>query len=413
MSTASTDAVPDPHDSPPARSETEPEAQASARARDRWAGLTALVLVSTGFGAISPALAGLLGEFGGGAALGAILVSSLGAGRLAGGFPAAMIVERIGTGRVILAGTLTFLVGSLVAASAPAFPVLAFGRFLQGVGLGIVPAGVLAVMMAGARAEKAGGSMALYQFGLTFGGALGPAIGGPAAELGGWRLSLLACAVAGVVAAGLAIPLARRSVRRPNAAKASGGTLTMMGGMVILLALFPHLVTFLYRMSYSQLALPLYASGPAGMDPSFIGLLLGSQAMIAVAMLGPAGWATNRFGVRPVLAGSLLMASTGVALTPVLPAPFGIWIAVGLFGAGLAIMGVASGLFIFTLTGYSTAMLVSMYRLSGDLMQVLGPMAVGPILETIGFEWTFYGLALCGVLALLSLGVRGKAQGET
>jgi MFS family permease len=181
-----------------------------------------------------------------------------------------------------------------------------------------------------------------------------------------------------------------------------------MGGVVILLALFPHLATFLYRMSYSQLALPLYASGPAGMDPSFVGLLLGSQAMIAVAMLGPAGWMTNRFGVRPVLAGSLLLASTGVALTPVLPPPFGLWIAVGLFGAGLAIMGVASGLFIFTLAGYSTAMLVSMYRLSGDLMQVLGPMAVGPILEAIGFEWTFYGLAACGLLALLSLGIRGR-----
>src|SRR5215210_3208254 len=203
MATGTTNAADDPSADPAQSSDEAPSPrQVSARPWDRWAGLTALILVSTGFGAISPALAGLLGEFGGGAALGAILVSNLGAGRLAGGFPAAMIVDRIGTGRVILAGTLTFLVGSLVAAAAAVFPMLAFGRFLQGVGLGIVPAGVLAVMMAGARAEKAGGAMALYQFGLTFGGALGPAIGGPAAELGGWRISLLACAVAGVVAAG-------------------------------------------------------------------------------------------------------------------------------------------------------------------------------------------------------------------
>ncbi|MDP8921944.1 MAG: hypothetical protein M3O34_03605, partial [Chloroflexota bacterium] len=212
-------------------------------------------------------------------------------------------------------------------------------------------------------------------------------------------------AVAGVVAAGLALPLARRSVGSPSA-RAPRGVLTLMGGIVVLLALFPHLVTFLYRVGYAQLVLPLYASGPAGMDPSFIGLLLGTQAMIAVVMLGPAGWLTNRLGVRPVLAGALLLTSIGVALTPVLPPPLGLWIAVGLFGAGLAIMGVASGLFVFTLTGYSTAMLVSMYRLSGDLMQVLGPMAVGPVLEAIGFEWTFFGLAACGLLALLSLGIR-------
>ncbi|MDP8923336.1 MAG: MFS transporter, partial [Chloroflexota bacterium] len=175
MSSGSTDAAEGEHPSAERpRDDAPADDQTSAGRWDRWAGLTALILVSIGFGAISPALAALLGEFGGGASLGAILVASLGAGRLAGGFPAAMIVDRIGTGRVILAGTLTFLIGSLVAAAAPAFPVLAFGRFVQGVGLGIVPAGVLAVMMAGARAEQAGGSMALYQFGLTFGGALGP-----------------------------------------------------------------------------------------------------------------------------------------------------------------------------------------------------------------------------------------------
>jgi len=392
-------------------SETEqPPARPGGRRWDRWASLAALVLVSIGFGAISPALAGLLGEFGGGAALGAVLVASLGAGRLVGGFPAGMVVERIGTGRVILAGTVTFLVGSLVAAAAPEFPFLALGRFVQGIGLGIVPAGVLAVMMAGEKAEKAGGAMALYQFGLTAGGALGPAIGGPAAAVGGWRMSLLACAVAGVIAIALAVPLARRSIERAPARKAVRGRLGWMGAGLVFLALVPHLVTFLYRMSYSQLALPLYASGPAGFDPAVLGLLLGSQAIVAALMLGPAGWMTNRFGVRPVLAGSLVLAATGVALTPILPAPLGLWIAVSLFGAGLAVMGVASGLFIFTLGGYSTGMLVSIYRLSGDVMQVLGPMVVGPVLEAVGFEWAFFGMAGCGVLALLSLGIRGETH---
>ena len=40
------------------------------------------------------------------------------------------------------------------------------------------------------------------------------------------------------------------------------------------------------------------------MDASTVGLLLGSQAVMSLVMLGPAGWATNRFGLRPVLAGA-------------------------------------------------------------------------------------------------------------
>jgi MFS family permease len=141
----------------------------------------------------------------------------------------------------------------------------------------------------------------------------------------------------------------------------------------VTLVLLPHLATFLFRMSVAQLALPLYASGPAGMEQSTVGLLLGSQAVMALVMLGPAGWATNHFGVRPVVAGALLATALPVALMPLVPTPWGLWVATIMFGGGLAVLGVASGLFIFTLEGYSTGALVGIYRLSGDLMQVFGP----------------------------------------
>src|SRR4051812_44983470 len=139
-----------------------------------WAALVALVLVSVGFGAISPSLSNILDELAVTASVGSLLVSALGAGRLLGGFPAGMVVTRLGPGRVILLGCLVFVVGSAVAWQATIFSVLAAGRLIQGIGLGIVPAGVLAGIMAGARAERAGGAMALYQSALSLGGAIGP-----------------------------------------------------------------------------------------------------------------------------------------------------------------------------------------------------------------------------------------------
>ncbi|MGE3271835.1 MAG: MFS transporter [Chloroflexota bacterium] len=373
-----------------------------------WAALFALVLVSVGFGAIAPSLSNILTELAVTASVGSLLVSALGAGRLIGGFPAGMVVGRIGPGRVILLGCGVFVVGSVLAWQAPAFPVLALGRLVQGIGLGIVPAGVLAGIMAGAKAERAGGSMALYQSALTLGGAIGPAVGGPIAEQFDWRAALLFCVGAGLVAVVLAIPLATRAPKRAAPSNAARERLGWSAAFGVTLVLLPHLATFLFRMSVAQLALPLYASGPGGLEPSAVGLLLGSQAVMALVMLGPAGWATNRYGVRPVVAGALLVTSLAVGLMPVVPAPYGLWAATITFGGGLAVLGVASGLFIFTLEGYSTGALVGIYRLSGDLMQVFGPVVIGAVLDAMGFQVSFFTMAVCGLLAMASVSLRPR-----
>ncbi|MCC6176939.1 MAG: MFS transporter [Chloroflexi bacterium] len=373
-----------------------------------WAGLTALTLVSVGFGAIAPSFSDILDEFGASAGLGALIVSALGAGRLLGGFPAGIAVGRFGPGRVILLGTVVFIVGSAIGALAPLFPVLAVGRLVQGIGLGIVPAGVLAGMMTGARAERAGGSMALYQSALTLGGAFGPAIGGPVAAAFGWRYALVFCILAGVVSFLLAIPTVRRQPTPTPRSAAARESFALSALLAITLVLLPHLVTFMYRMSVGQLALPLYASGPAGLDPVMVGLLLGSQSVMQLLMLAPAGWATNRFGVRPVVAAALIVSSLGVAMMPFVPLPYGLWVAVIVFGAGLAVLGVASGLFVFTIGGFSTGALVSIYRLSGDLTQVFGPVVVGPILDHFGYTVSFVGMAACGGLALVTVLLRAR-----
>jgi DHA1 family multidrug resistance protein-like MFS transporter len=374
-----------------------------------WAALFALVLVSVGFGAIAPSLSTILAELAVTASVGSLLVSALGAGRLIGGFPAGMVVTRIGPGRVVLLGCGIFVVGSTAAWLAPSFPLLALGRLVQGIGLGVVPAGVLAGIMAGGRAERAGGSMALYQSALTLGGAIGPAVGGPLAEQFDWRAALLFCIAAGLLAVGLAIPMATGHSKLPAGPTRPRDRLGWGAAVAVALVLLPHLATFLFRMSVSQLALPLYASGPAGLVPSEVGLLLGTQAVMALVMLGPAGWATNRFGVRPVVAGAMLVTSLAVAAMPLVPTPWGLWAATIVFGGGLAVLGVASGLFIFTLAGYSTGALVGIYRLSGDMMQVFGPAVIGPVVDGFGFTASFLSMAAFGVLALASLALRAKS----
>ncbi len=371
--------------------------------------LISLALVSVGFGALSPALSEVQEHFGVGAGLGSLVVAGLGAGRLLAGFPAGLLVDRVGPGRVVLGGTFVFVLGSLIGAAAPTFGLLVLGRVLQGIGLAVVPAGVLAQMMSGSRTGQAGGVMAVYQTAISVGGALGPAVGGLVAGQAGWRSALLFCAVAGLAALVVALPSRQASPLQRHRATA-GQALGRGALLAVTLVMVPNAIASFDRFGVSQLALPLYAAGPGGLDATAVGLLLGSQTVIALAMIGPAGWATDRFGSGRVVAASAVLASAGIALITSAPGPLGLWAATLLFGVGVSALGVAGAVHVFTLPLQSTGTLIGVYRLSTDAVQVAGPLLVGPALEVIGYRATFVGMALFGLLALLALCARAPAR---
>ena len=70
-----------------------------------------------------------------------------------------------------------------------------------------------------------------------------------------------------------------------------------------------------------------------------------------------------------------------------------------MFGGGLAVMGVATGLYIFTLGRLLDGRAGAVYRTGpGDIMQVFGPMVIGPVMDSFGCTTTpdHRGLRLCG-----------------
>ena len=173
--------------------------------------------------------------------------------------------------------------------------------------------------------------------------------------------------------------------------------------LAVALVMIPNAIASFDRFGVTLLALPLYAAGPIGLDATAIGLLLGSQTVVSLAMLGPAGWAADRFGTGRVVAAAALLASGGIALMPLASGPIGLWSATLLYAVGLSTLGVAGALHVFSLPIQSTGMLVGVYRLSTDAVQVIGPLLVGPALDTFGFEPTLLGMAMLGLLALVGL----------
>lgn len=372
--------------------------------------LLALVCVSVGFGALSPVLAEIQEAFGGGAALGAALVSSFSAGRLAAGLPVGVLIDRVGAGRVIFGGALIFLLGSLVGWAAPHFWILDLGRLLQGVGLAVVPAGVLARMMSGASAQRAGGPMALYQTAVILGSALGPSLAGPLATVAGWRSAFLLCALFGLAAVVCALPeraaVAGPRGQRTERSRRAGGWQVWLA---VTLVMLPNAIAAFDRFAVSQLVLPLYASSVVGFDAAATGLLLGTQTIVSLALAGPSGWAANRWGTRPVIALSALFAAGGVLLMPLAHSAPELYGATLLYAVGLSVLGVCGAIYVFELQGFSTGRLVTIYRLSTDVTQVVGPLLVGLLLEARGFTAALLAVGLFGLSALLGLLVRGGA----
>ena len=91
-------------------------------------------------------------------------------------------------------------------------------------------------------------------------------------------------------------------------------------------------------------------------------------------------------------------------------------LAAGLVGASLAyavgvgVLGVAGATYVFAIPGRSIGTLVTLYRLSTDAIQVVGPLLVGLALDRWGFDAVFAGMAALGGAPLVAVLVRRSAS---
>lgn len=343
-------------------------------------------LAGTGTSAVSVALPALGADFGVGASGAAWVVS---------GYAVALAVMTAVHGRVadivgirlpLVVGVLMMAAGALLAAIAPAFPVLVTGRVLQGAGAAAVP--VLGTALISARWE---GGIRAGALGRVAGTAaalssLGPVIGGALTAAGGWRLTILLPAV-GL----LTLPVIWRAAPAAGTAErfdvpgalfvagaasglvlviqsASAGTGVAVVGTALLALGIPAVVarirarpdgflprsivtnTVVLRSAFAAAAVPagwfaLLIAVPTvlaaqGWSPLGIGLVLVPSAAAALTMPRITGVVLPRLGS----AGSLALACP-IAVLALLVAALGVVAAVpALLSTGVVLVTVAFGL---------------------------------------------------------------------
>ena len=118
--------------------------------------------------------------------------------------------DRYGAGRPYVGGLVLFAVGLVVGGLAPAMPVLVAGRFVQGLGAGVVPAiGYVAIGRAFSEAERPR-MFAILSTAWVVPGLVGPVLAERVSEVFGWRWVFLGLFPLVAVAGTMVVPAMMR-----------------------------------------------------------------------------------------------------------------------------------------------------------------------------------------------------------
>lgn len=329
--------------------------------------------------------------------------------------PASVLSERYGRVRVMVISGIAASVLGLLLPFSPTLGVLLVGRALQGVALAGIPAVAMAFLAEEVHACALGSAMGRYIAGATVGGCLGRIV--PASVLGvsNWRIALLVCSAATLVATlvfALLVPRSQfftpktvsmgataRSIlahlRRPVLLKLFALGFMLMGGFVTV---------------YNYLGYRL-AAAPFGLAPSAVGLLF-LLYLVGTGTSVMAGRLADRRGRMLVLGASLPITGAGLLMT--LPAELpAIVLGAGVFAGGFfAAYTVASG-WVGAVAerdrAEASALYLFSYYLGGSAAGAFGGLAYG----AGGWPDTVWFVAILLILAVLivvSL-VRATASG--
>ena len=172
-------------------------------------------------------------------------------------------------------------------------------------------------------------------------------------------------------------------------------------------------LVFALRMLGLFLILPVFAIEaqryPGGNDPALVGLVMGSYGMTQALLQLPFGWASDRWGRKPIILFGLLFFIAGSVLCAASDSLYGLLAGRGLQGAG-AISAAITALLADGTREVVRTKAMALIGISIGLMfalsLVLAPLLVG----SIGFQGMFWLIAALGVGAFLLIGFVVPAQ---
>ncbi len=349
-----------------------------------------------GFGAVVPVVALYAEEFGVTQTAIGLTIAVYGLARFLVNYPSGQLSERIGRKPTLAIGGAITVIGTLLCAVAPNYPIFLGARFIAGAGAAFVLTAGQIVVADIASPHNRGRVMAIYTGVFVF------AVGAGSYP-GGWlatHVGLASPFIANAALAGVVTVLALFFVpeTRPVGAKRSRGAVA--GGdadrklslreQIRLLTAIPGF-SLICLVSFSAFfartgglfnVIPLLAEDEIGLAPDQIGLGIGMISIVGLVLVYPSGTLVDRFGRKAVIIPSAVFSA--VAMTSFAFADtFAMFLVSSfLWAASSGIAGAAPAAYAADLAPKDQlGPAMGLYRSVADLGYVIGPLLLGAIAD--------------------------------
>lgn len=369
-----------------------------------------------GFGSVVPVVALYAKDFGVSQAAIGLTIGIYGLARFLINYPSGRLSEAIGRKPTLAIGGVVTVIGCVVCAVAPNYPLFLSGRFIAGAGAAFVLTAGQIVLADIASPHNRGRVMAIYTGVFVFAVGAGSFPGGWLATHIGLAAPFWANAILAAIVTALAfffVPETRPEPVTNPEPRAAGAPRELRGlaGFRQQLVLFTAIqgfalislvsfVAFFARTGGLFNVIPLLAENEIGLRPDQIGLGIGMISIVGLVLVYPSGMLVDRYGRKAVIVPSALC-SAGAMLLFVIAGSYGGFLIASFFWA------VASGVSGAAPAAYAADLAppgkvgpaMGLYRTIADLGYVIGPLMLGVISDLISPQAALYFTALILVLS--------------
>lgn len=351
-----------------------------------------------GFGAMIPSLPLYAQSFGVPASAIGMAVAAYGLARFFTALPAGQLSDRLGRRPTLAIGGIVSAAGNLWCAFATTYPEFIVARFVAGAGAGFIVTTGQIVLADITTPDIRGRTLSIYQGTFIFAVGIGPFPGGVLAENFGLAAPFLAYGIAALCAtlvAWFAVSETRHFARdrdHQQGAKAAPPPLPLVAQVRLLLGqtgfALASLIVFMgavVRTGGMFAIIPVLARDKLTLSVTAIGFAITMGSIAGLAAAYPAGWAADRYGRKSVIVPATIM--TGAAMLLFCAAPDYLWFVLANLAWGVAQS--ASGTAPSAYAADSappgmTASAMSLFRMMADAGYVVGPLALGLIVDLYG-----------------------------
>ena len=367
-----------------------------------------------GFGAVVPSLPLYAQSFGVSASAIGMAVGIYGLARFFIALPAGRMADGLGRRPSLAIGGLISGVGNLWCAVATTYPEFLLARFVAGAGAGLIVTIGHVVLADISTPERRGRMMSIYMGSFIFAVGIGPFPGGLLAEAYGLRAPFFAFGIANLLAMLVAWFAVAETRGFGEGGKARVGPMPSFVDQVRLLTgligfLLASLISFMnaaIRTGGLFTIVPVFAAVHLKLSISQIGFALMIGSISGLFASYPAGAVADRFGRKAVIVPTTIVSGASMAL-------FAIADIYAVFIAAAVLWGVSSTVSGSAPTAYAAdsappgmnAAAIGTYRAAGDAGYVVGPFALGAIVDGYGSMPALMVAAVGMALAGLAFGL--------